>query len=79
MEITQFTIDLVNIGLLAGYLLAIVGVLLLFFPKGLLRINNLANRVLVRLDENSFKYRVPSGIISVLLGLTILFILYKYL
>lgn len=79
MEITKVTLDLVKLGLVAGYLLVIFGLLSLFFPRVLLKLNSWANKFLVNLDKGTFARRIPSGLISLLIGGFILFILYKYL
>jgi len=79
MEITKVTLDLVKVAFLAGYLLVIFGLLSLFFPKALLKINTCANNILVSLDGGTFTHKVASGIISLMLGSVILFSIYYFL
>ncbi len=79
MEVTKITFDLVKLGILSGYLLIIFGLLSLFFPKTLIKLNNWANKLLVTWDNTAFSHRIILGIVSFLLGFFILFTIYKFL
>lgn len=79
MEITKITVDLVKVAIFGGYLLVIFGILYLFFPQILIKLNSWANKLSVNLDEKSFTYRIPYGLALLVIGGIILIILYKFL
>lgn len=74
MELTTITLDLIKLGMFSGYVLIIFGLLFLFCPKALIRVNNLANKLLVNLDTNSFSHRIIMGMMSLVIGTGILYL-----
>lgn len=53
----------------------LLGALLLFFPKALAKINELASKVIVRTEQYIFVYRIIAGIVLVVFSIFLFYVL----
>ncbi|PIV66017.1 MAG: hypothetical protein COS10_08465 [Nitrospirae bacterium CG01_land_8_20_14_3_00_44_22] len=62
------------IGILAG----VMGLLLLFAPGGLRKINEMSQRMVARIDITTFKYRIGFGVSLIIASLFLFFMAYYF-
>lgn len=53
----------------------LLGALLLFFPKALAKINELASKVIVRTEHYIFAYHIIAGIVLIVFGIFVFYVL----
>ncbi|HAK88464.1 MAG TPA: hypothetical protein DHV16_08005 [Nitrospiraceae bacterium] len=53
----------------------LLGALLLFFPKALAKINEVTSKLIVGTEQYMFAYRVIAGIILLIFGLFVVYVL----
>ena len=63
---------------LIGFLALVIGLLLLFAPRALKRVNEFSARMIVKTDNLTFSYRIGFGVSLMLASLFMFFMAYYF-
>ncbi|MBI5026588.1 MAG: hypothetical protein HZC12_07665 [Nitrospirae bacterium] len=69
---------LANISIIIGVIALTVGVLLLTTPNFLKRLNELSIKVISKIDEHAFTYRIGFGVSLIIIAIFMFFMAYYF-